>query len=49
MLYKRPREMFLGEYRIFLSAADPARYRRGSWIHSALGADNGIRLFPTFG
>ena len=30
-------------------SSDPACYRRGGRIHSALGTDNGIRLFPTFG
>lgn len=29
--------------------SDPTRYRRGGRIHGALGTDNGIRLFPTFG
>lgn len=47
--------MFAGDdlawdaHRISFFVADPARYRRGGRIHSALSTDNGIRLFPTFG
>lgn len=41
------KSFFFPSCRVFVT--DSTRYRRCRWVYGALGAGNGIRLFPTLG